>query len=258
MAAIERRLATPAGESEDPPMPTYDLYLESGPRRRTTMVHVPELLGCVAVGPTTEDALAATPAAIRAFRRFLGRHGEAIDQDAPIGTRVVAHVTEGKMLGMGSPYVLFAPDLLPSTDEDIETVLRRLGGLREEFAVWATSQTVAHLDIPPRGGGRPAWEVLLHVLGATGPTLSAALGSAPGFAATHSAVVRGELPMDDALRRTARMAGARIRAATPDQRTTGRELPGGHRTLRQALRHLLEHDWDHLIELSRRPGGPIL
>jgi hypothetical protein len=29
----------------------HDLYLESGPKRRKTMVHVLDLLGCVAVGP---------------------------------------------------------------------------------------------------------------------------------------------------------------------------------------------------------------
>ena len=48
----------------------YALYLESGPRRRKTMVHVLELLGCIAQGPTTEKALAATPEAIRAYLRF--------------------------------------------------------------------------------------------------------------------------------------------------------------------------------------------
>jgi hypothetical protein len=30
------------------------------------------------------------------------------------------------------------------------------------------------------------------------------------------------------------------------------------RTLRKALRRVLEHDWEHLAELSRRPGGPSL
>ena len=42
-------------------MKTYGLHLESGPKRMKTMVHVPELLGCVANGPTTDAALAATP-----------------------------------------------------------------------------------------------------------------------------------------------------------------------------------------------------
>lgn len=41
-------------------MTTYDLYPESAPGRRKTMVHVLALLGCVAVGPTSEEALAAT------------------------------------------------------------------------------------------------------------------------------------------------------------------------------------------------------
>ena len=57
---------------------TYALYLESGPQRRKTMVHALDLLGCVAVGPTTDAALAATPAAIRAYLRFLARHGEPL------------------------------------------------------------------------------------------------------------------------------------------------------------------------------------
>ena len=30
------------------------------------------------------------------------------------------------------------------------------------------------------------------------------------------------------------------------------------RTLRKVLCHVLEHDWRHLTELSRRPGGPSL
>jgi len=61
----------------------YGLYLEPGPKRRKTMVHVLDLLGCIANAPTTEDALAATPEAIEAYLRFLKRIGEDIDPDAP-------------------------------------------------------------------------------------------------------------------------------------------------------------------------------
>ena len=96
------------------------LYLESGPRHRKTMVHVLDLLGCVAVGPTTEAALAATPDAIRAHLRFMRRHGEPIDPDALFETEVVEHITEGDWLGNGSPYLVFAPDLEPVTSEEIE------------------------------------------------------------------------------------------------------------------------------------------
>jgi uncharacterized damage-inducible protein DinB/predicted RNase H-like HicB family nuclease len=246
------------GCEEEPRMTTYDLYLESGPRRRKTMVHALDLLGCVAVGPTTGDALAATPDAIRAYRRFLHRHGAPVEPDTPFETRVVEHVTEGEWLGNGSPYLVFGPDLAPVTDEETETFLRRFGWLREELADWAEGRADEELDAPPAGGGRPARAVFLHVLGATGGYLSAALGGAPGFSAVHGAAERGELGLPEALRRQAAMAAGRVRATTPEERAAVRERPKDVRTLRKALRRMLEHDWEHLAELARRQGGPPL
>jgi len=240
---------------------TYDLYLESGPRRRKTMVHALDLLGCVAVGPTTEEALAATPGAIRAYRRFLARHGEAVelDGDEPIATRVVEHVTEGQWLGNGSPYLVFGPDLTPVTDEEVERFLNRVCGLCEELADWAATQSDAALDAAPAGErGRTARAILLHVLGAQGSYLAAALGGAPGFSRLHGAAERGELPLPVALRESAALAAARVRATTPAERAAVRELSSRSYTLRKALRRMLEHAWEHLAELSRRPGGPPL
>jgi len=238
--------------------PAYGLYLESGPRRRKTMVHVLDLLGCVAVGPTTEEALAATPDAIRAYRRFLRRHDESVDPDAPFTTRVVEHVTEGEWLGNGSPYLAFGPDLEPITAGELETFLCRFRWLTEELAAWAATRTDQELDAGPEGGGRPARAVLLHVLGSVGGYLAAALGSAPGFSALHGAAERGELGLAGALRRLAAMAVERVRATTPEERSAVRERPKDRRTLRKALRRMLEHAWEHLAELSRRPNGPAL
>jgi uncharacterized damage-inducible protein DinB/predicted RNase H-like HicB family nuclease len=235
----------------------YGLYLESGPRRRKTMVHVLELLGCIAVGPTTEAALEATPEAIRAYLRFLKGNGEAADPDAPFETRVVEHVTEGQWLGNGSPYLLFGPDIEPLTDDEIETFLKRFRWLREELATWAASRSDEQLDAPPAGGGRTARAILLHVLGPTGAYLSAALGGAPGFSRIHGAAERGETSLPDALRRMAAMAVERVRATTPEERAAVRQRPRDIRTLRKAIRRMLEHDWEHLAELSRRPGGPM-
>src|SRR2546425_682760 len=79
------------------------LYLESGPRRKTTMVHVLDLLGCVANGPTTEAALEAAPDAIREYLRFLRRHGAAAEPGAPFTTSIAAHVMEGSWIGYGDP-----------------------------------------------------------------------------------------------------------------------------------------------------------
>ncbi len=239
-------------------MTTYDLYLESGPRHRKTMVHVLDLLGCVAVGPTTEEAIAATPDAIHAYRRFLDRLDEEIDPDAPFDTRIAEHVTEGDFIGNGSPYILFGPDKAPLDDAEIDRLLRRITGTGVELTAWAKTQTDATLDAAPPDGGRPAREILRHVLAARGSYLAASLGSAPGFGRIATAFERGETAYPEAMAESTARVVAIVTTTTPEQRTTARQLPSGPKTLRQALRRILEHDWEHLAELSRRPGGPKL
>ena len=69
---------------------------------------------------------------------------------------------------------------------------------------------------------------------------------------------RGELPLPEALRRVDEMVAGVVRATTAAQRKAVVRRPAGDvRTLRKALRRALEHDWEHLAELSRRPGGPV-
>jgi predicted RNase H-like HicB family nuclease len=235
---------------------TYGLYLESGPKRRKTMVHVLELLGCIAVGPTTEEALAVTPVAIRAFKSFIARQGEVVDLDAPIGTVVIEHVTEGEWLGNGSPYLMFGPDLQPVAEPELETLVGRFLAMRRALATWSASQSALYLDALPVGGGRTARAILLHTLGATGGYLGAALGGAPGFGSIVGATERGQLDVTDGLRRVGALAAERVRATSPEERAMIRQRPHDRRTLRKALRRMLEHDWEHLAELSRRPGGP--
>ncbi len=104
---------------------TYNLYLESGPRRKKTMVHVPGLLGCVAVGPTTGAALKAAPGAIRANLRYLKRHGEKVRPAARFETRVAEHITEGQWQGNGSPCVTYKPDLVPVSARELDLYLNR-------------------------------------------------------------------------------------------------------------------------------------
>jgi hypothetical protein len=71
------------------------------------------------------------------------------------------------------------------------------------------------------------------------------------------AAERGEISLGEALRRQAALAGDRLLAASDDERRRVVERPkGDHRSLRKALRRMLEHDWEHLAELARRPGGP--
>jgi hypothetical protein len=221
------------------------------------MVHVLDLLGCVAVGPTTDDAIAATPEAIWAYRRFLLRLGEDIDPNAPFDTRVAEHIMKGDFIGNGSPSILFGPDTKPLRDEEIIVHVRRIEGMSGELRAWAATLTEATLDEAP-DGGRPAREILRHILAARGSYLSAALGSAPGFGRITRAFERGEISFATAIDESTARVVAIVTETTPEQRVTARQLPSGPRTLRQALRRLLEHDWEHLAELSRRPRGPEL
>ena len=236
---------------------TYALYLESGPKRRKTMVHVLDLLGCIATGPTTEDALAATPDAIDAYRRFLARHGEKIDTSAPIKTRVAEHQTEGMWMGNGSPYVTFAPDLKPITARELEVFLGRLHATREVLASWASSRTAKQLDAKP-ADGRTARSILLHVMPGPGDYLSASVGGAKGFGRVRTQAERGEIPIAEGFRMIEKMAADLVRGTTAAQRKAVIQKPNTQRTLRKAMRRMLEHDWEHLSELSRRAGGPTL
>jgi uncharacterized damage-inducible protein DinB/predicted RNase H-like HicB family nuclease len=236
----------------------FPLYLESGPRRRKTMVHVIALPGCIANGPTTEAALDATPDAVRAYRRFLRRHGDAADPAAPFSTHVAEHITEGQWLGNGSPYMTYEPDFASLSAEELETFLQRFRWMREDLAGWAASQPDESLDAQPRDGGRTARAILLHVLDGPGGYLSPVVGGVRGFASVRTAAERGEIPLPEALLRVEEMASEVARATTPEQRSAVIRRPKEVRTLRKALRRMLEHDWEHVAELSRRPGGPEL
>jgi len=240
-------------------MTTYNLYLESGRQHKKTLVHVLGLLGCVVTGPTTDAALEATPDAIRAYLRFLKRVGEKVDTNAPFNTRVPQHIIgAAAVIGMDSSYITFGPDLKPVTPRDIETYAARFHALREGLASWVESQSDKQLDQKPKAGGRPARKVVLHLMNATG-YLSPILGTIRGMSALTTAAERSAIPLATALRQVDTTIAERLRAATPTQRRAIIRLsPDRTRTLHKAIRRTLEHDWEHLAELSRRPGGPKL
>jgi predicted RNase H-like HicB family nuclease len=236
----------------------YALYLESGPKRRKTMVHVPQLLGCVAVGPTTEQAIEDTPEAISAYLRFLKRAGEDVDPDSKFTTHVEEHITEGTWLGNGDPYISFGPDFDPLSEEELRVLTRRVAALREELAAWAEGAPPEVLDGTVSGSSRSSRAILLHVLGPTGAYLAPIVGTIRGVSRLHTQAERGEISLPDALRQSMALVVERLNGVTEEQRTQPVQRPKEVRTLRKSLRRTLEHDWEHLAELSRRPGGPSL
>jgi predicted RNase H-like HicB family nuclease len=236
----------------------YDLYLESGPRRKKTMVHVFDLLGCIATGNTAAEAVAAAPDAIRTYLRFLKRHDEKVDPGAAINTRIAEHIVDTTtFIGQGSSYITFDPDLSPVTPKEIELYLARFHSMRETLASWVESRTDMQLDAETGDGGRPASKIVLHIANGSA-YLQPILGTFPGLPSIHHAVERGEVTLAGALRRVDTTVAERLHAATPAQRRDIIQRPDHVRTMRKAIRRMLEHDWEHLSELSRRSNGPRL
>jgi uncharacterized damage-inducible protein DinB/predicted RNase H-like HicB family nuclease len=234
----------------------YDLYLESGPKRKKTMVHVLALLGCIANGPTTEEALERTPEAIRSYLRFLLRHGEEVDPNAEVQTRIADHVTEGDWLGNGSPYIVFQQDLVPLTTEELEKYIRHLEWSRSELLALVRGLSDEQLTENPQPKGRPIRRILEHIFGAEYAYVRT-LGKLDGVAGPGVVERMGK---DELLEwmgyvRTAEIA--KLRSLTEQERSEPFVQGNSTRTARKMLRRMLEHEWEHLTELSERVGVPL-
>ena len=236
-------------------MPHYKLYVESGPRRKKTMVHILDLLGCIANGPTTEEALARTPAAIDNYRRFLSRHGATVDVGAEITTEIAVHITEGIWLGNGDPSLLFEPDLLPLTEEDGEEFILRLEWMWVEIAALVSGLSEAQLDEKPIPKGRALRSILEHILESEYAYMYA-YGRPEGLPALGSIVKKKEGALLEWMATVQSVEYERLRSLTWEERSE----PFIHwkytRTARKVMRRMLEHRWEHLMELIDRLGEP--
>jgi predicted RNase H-like HicB family nuclease len=235
------------------PTTTYGLYLESGPKMRKTMVHVPELLGCIANGPTTADALAAAPDAIRRFLRFAAEHGEPLDAEAAFDTRVREHITQGQWLGNGDPTIMFGPDLVTPTRAETARLAARLVAIRVATVSMLEDLGPRELERKP-AVGRALLAICEHVVESSRHYLRNVLGPVVDLDAVAAQGRRGTLPWPDAMREAAAPTVERLRAATTEE--LGRAVPHGAAlwTSRKMLRRLLEHDWEHHREVEARLG----
>ena len=240
-------------------MVTYQGFAESGPRHRTTMVHIPALLGCIAVGPTTEEALAATPVAIRAFLAFLGRHGVDADAAERIELDLVDHLTTGQFLGNGSPSLFLPTDAGAGTPAELAAVLERVGWMVAEQADLLSGLDAEALDAES-GEGRPLRRIVQHVIGAHAAYPATLFGAVPGASAAVTAVERTAGPAAELLAaadRVRRLIAARLVALTAPELAAERIRSGARYTVRKVARRIAEHEWEHLAELARRRGSPL-
>ena len=231
-------------------MKTYDFYVESGPMRRKTMVHVPALAGCIARGDTTDAALEATPEAIRAYLRFLARHGEGIAPTAAFKTRVVEHQTEGPWLGQG--LIFIETDLEPLSARDAAAMLARLGRIHAGLRELTADMTAKQLDAAPKTG-RPVRRILEHIVGAEGSYLREVTGASR----LAREVSEGSVGAHDALDRLLEMETARVKSMSARERSEMVMRGQARWTARSALRRMLEHPWEHYVEIAERTGAKL-
>ena len=233
----------------------YALYLESGPRHQRTMAHVLGLLGCIAKGPTTEVALAAAPDAIRAYLRFLARHGVEVEERPRIDVRVVEHVTVGQWLGNGDPALVFGPDRAALTEADADDYLHRLAWTRAEIVAMVRRLSPHELAAQPPGG-RSIRAMLEHLIESE-HFYVCTLGRVEGLPAAGSIVQKREGPLLGWMTCVRERELARLRTLTAAEREQPVVRWGQTWTARKVLRRMLEHEWEHLVELSDRLGQPI-
>ncbi len=226
-------------------MKTYDLYAESGPKMMKTVVHVPTLLGCVFGGDTTQQALDCAPEAIRAYLRFLARTGDRVDAKAALKTRLAEHDTSGGFLG--SAFLPADHEPLPKRESDL--LMHRLDALHGELRRLTGKLTPRQLDAKP-AQGRPIRQILQHILAEGGY-----LRGVSGASRLQAAAAKGRLDPLDALDQIFALEVERLRTMDDDERSSVVMRGQSPWTARRAVRNMLEHCWEHYVEIAVRLGN---
>jgi predicted RNase H-like HicB family nuclease len=225
-------------------MKTYDLYLETGPQRRTTVAHVPELLGCTFNGPTTDATVESAPNGIRAYLRFLARHGERFDHKMSFGTAIAELRADGGFLGTA-----FLPtDTKALTRAEGDALMQRLAGLHSDVRTLTQRLTPKQLEAKP-ARGRPIRAILSHVC-----VEGAYLRGVTGASRIQREVDQGKRHAHEALEELHRLEAARLAAMSPVERRDVIMRGQSPWSARAALRRMLEHCWEHYVEIATRLG----
>jgi predicted RNase H-like HicB family nuclease/uncharacterized damage-inducible protein DinB len=216
------------------------------------MVHVPALAGCIAVGPTTEEAIENARTAIRARLEFLRRHGEPVADPDPLELVVAEEDTTSGWLGFGVGF--FGPDREPIGADEAKRQMTWLTWSRDELVAVARAE-LGVASAEPAGGGRTVAAILLHAADAERGYLNSALGPVPGLNAAVTAIERaGDEPWE-ALARARGIVMERLATMTDEERAAVVQRGKNQRTVRRMLRRMLEHEWEHTLELQARLEG---
>ena len=228
-------------------MTTYALYLESGPQRKKTLAHVLDLLGCVVQADSTDEAIASSPDTIRAYLRYLRRHGENVDPNEKIETRLAEHNIEGLFSGQA----LWPQDQKPLAPAALARYVRWLDWSRADLLALVKWIDEKGLRAKP-AKGRSLHDILLHVLDADKSYVYGLVGPLKAMGDPTNAADRGELDLRVALREARAAAIDRLKSLTPAERRNVRKAGQSTYSAHRVIRRMLEHEWEHRREIAAR------
>ncbi len=148
-------------------MARYRACLEVG-NGGACMAHVPELLGCFAVGSTREEALERLRDAISEYLAWLAKHREAPALSAE-SERVEIEVVEQVSTAGGyppeasGPVALFAADQEPISYHDLQTAVRLMEHARRDLLEFLRDVPDGLLHWRPAPDEPSIDETLLHM-----------------------------------------------------------------------------------------------
>ena len=203
-----------------------------------------DLPGCFAAADSEADAVAATPAAIRAYFAWLTRHGAPPAAPAAEVAVQIAEVFHG-YIGEGDYWVnaLFADDRRPLTPADVDTGLRLLTYTRQDL-----TNLVAGLSPAALAARHPAAQ------GASITSLLQHMATAERWYFGNLGLGQAELPADPliALDQVRAQTRAWLPALIGDRRIW--EQSGEAWSARKVLRRTLWHERTHTAQIARLLG----
>lgn len=225
-------------------MKTYDLYLGSGPMKKKTFVHVPALAGCTARGDTSDEAIEHAPDAIRAFLTFCARSGERVDPTTTFRVRVAEHVTDNQWTVNGSGFL--PTDAEPLTSRESDALMGRLASVHAGLRRLTEKLTPRQVDAAPLKGW-PIRRILQHIC-----VEGSYLRGISGSSRLIGDVENGLLDAHEALDRLFALEQERLRTMSKEERAEVVQRGQTPWSARLAVRRMLEHAWEHYVEIAER------
>jgi len=163
---------------------------------------------------------------------------------------------EGPWLGNGNPAPGFGPDFQPLSADEQAIYIQRLDWLRLDLLDQVRFLPHAQLVAGPEGAVRSIHRIVEHVADSQYAYLRAALGRVAELPPILRALREDSLRLVPALEQAWSSTLARLEAMTEMDRTQTVQRGQVTWTARRMMRRMLEHEWEHLLEIGERLGRP--